>query len=66
MPKPRLTSKQRALVTEVKGLIGISRLYLDPDELATLDDSSERTTRLELAKRQIVCSAIILDYASDG
>jgi hypothetical protein len=60
VPKPRLTPKQRALIAEVKGLM--SRLYLDPDELATLDDSSERTTRLELAKRQIVSSAIILDY----
>jgi len=60
MPKPRLTPKQRALITEVKGLM--SRLYLDPDELATLKDSGERTTRLELAKRQIVSGAIILDY----
>ena len=39
----------------------MSLLYLDPDELVTLDDSSKRTTRLELAKRQIVSSAIILD-----
>lgn len=60
MPKPRPTPKQRVLIAEVRDLM--SRLYLDPDELATLDDSIERTTRLELAKRQIICGAIILDY----
>jgi hypothetical protein len=60
VPKPRLTPKQRALIAEVKGLM--SSLYLDPDELATLKDSSERTTRLELAKRQIIISAIVLAY----
>ena len=60
MPKPRLTAKQRTLIAEVKGLM--SSLYLDPDELATLADPSERTTRLELAKRQIIISAIVLAY----
>lgn len=60
MPKPRLTPKQRALVAEVKRLM--SSLYPNPDELATLDDSGERTTRLELAKKQIITSAVILDY----
>jgi hypothetical protein len=60
MPRPGLTPKQRALIAEVKGLM--SSLYLNPDELATLEDSSERTTRLELAKDQIIRSTIVLDY----
>jgi hypothetical protein len=60
MPRPRLTPKQRALIAEVKRLL--SSLYMDPDELGTLEDSSERTTRLELAKRQIIISAIVLAY----
>jgi hypothetical protein len=60
VPQPRLTPKQRALIAEVKGLM--SSLYLDPDELATLEESSERTTRLELAKRQIIISSIVLAY----
>ena len=60
MPKPRLTPKQRALIAEVKGLM--SSLYLDPDELATLDDSGERTTRLGQAKKQIISGAVVLDY----
>ena len=60
MPGPRLTPKQRDLTTDVKNLLSL--LCLDPDELGTLDDSSERTTRLQLAKRQLIISAIILDY----
>ena len=35
---PRLTKKQRALVTEIKELM--STLSLNPDEIATLDEAS--------------------------
>ena len=57
---PRLTKKQRALVTEIKELM--STLSLNPDEIATLDDSAERSARLNLAKDQIVRSMVILKY----
>jgi hypothetical protein len=58
--KPRLTQKQTTLVAELKSLM--HGLYLNPDELAILEDSSERTTRLELAKRQIISSTVVLEY----
>ena len=60
MPKPRLTKKQRALVSEVKGLI--SRLGLDPDEVVEEADPEKISPFLEIAKDQIIRSAIVLKY----
>jgi hypothetical protein len=57
---PRLTKKQRALITEIKDLM--PTLSLNPDEIATLEDSAERSARLDLAKDQIVRSMVILKY----
>lgn len=58
--KPKLTKKQRALVTELKELI--SGLDLSPDEIAEEADPDARTTYLEIAKDQIVRSAVVLKY----
>lgn len=60
MPKPRLTKKQRDLVAEVKQLM--SMLSLDPDEIVTEAEPEARTPCLELAKDQIIRSAVILKY----
>ncbi len=60
MAKPRLTKKQRALVSELKGLI--STVGLDPDEIADEANPEARSTYLELAKDQITRSAVVLKY----
>ena len=60
MQNPKLTKKQRQLVSEVKQLV--LTLDLDPDEIANTIDHECRTTALELAKNQIVRSAVILKY----
>jgi hypothetical protein len=56
--KPRLTKRQRALIAEIKELL--VKLNLDPDVLALRPEA--RTTRLELAKDQILRSSVILQY----
>jgi hypothetical protein len=60
MAKPKLTKKQRVLVTELKDLV--SRLGLDADEIAYNAAPEARTTYLELAKDQIIRSAVVLKY----
>lgn len=60
MPKPRLTKKQRQLVTEIKQLL--STLILDLDEIVTGDDPEAYTPYLEAAKDQLVRAAVILQY----
>jgi hypothetical protein len=61
MAKFRLTKKQKELFNELQYLT--SKLGLDPDSI--IDNISEpktRTTFLELAKDQIIRSAVILKY----
>jgi hypothetical protein len=60
MQKPNLTKKQSALVTELKDLM--ARLRLDADQIVDRAEPNARTTYLELAKDQIVRSAVILKY----
>jgi hypothetical protein len=60
MGKPNLTKKQRVLVTELKGLV--SRLGLDADQISENAEPEARTTYLELAKDQIIRSAVVLKY----
>ncbi len=60
MAKAKLTAKQRRLVTELRDLL--STLMLDPDEIVADAEPEGRTTRLELAKDQIIRSAVILKY----
>lgn len=60
MPKHRLTKKQRVLVEELRHLM--SALGLDADEIVAGADSEARTTYLEIAKDQIIRSAVILKY----
>jgi hypothetical protein len=60
MAKPRLTKKQRQLVTEVDHLT--STLGLDCDEIVADADPEARTPLLELAKDQLTRSAVILKY----
>ena len=60
MLKPRLTKKQRELVGELRHLM--SNLLLDPDEIVREVEQKSRTTYLELAKDQVIRSAVILKY----
>ena len=60
MAKARLTKKQRGLVDELKYLM--STLGLDPNEIVAEADPEARTTYLEIAKDQIVRSAVVLKY----
>lgn len=57
---PRLTKKQAALVTELNELM--SRLGLDIDDIEDEADSRARSTYLEIAKDQVIRSAIVLKY----
>lgn len=60
MVKAKLTAKQRHLVGELRQLL--STLMLDPDVIIADEDFEGRTPRLELAKDQIIRSAVILKY----
>jgi hypothetical protein len=60
MAKPKLTRKQRALIEELRHLT--STLGLDPDKIVAEDAPEAVTTRLELAKDQIIRSAVVLKY----
>jgi len=60
LPKSRLTKKQRDLVAEVQHLI--SSIGLDPAQVVSEADPESRTPYLELAKDQIIRSAVILKY----
>ena len=60
MQKPNLTKKQRALVAELRDLM--ARLRLDADQIVEKAQPGARTTYLELAKDQIIRSAVILKY----
>ena len=60
MANSKLTKKQRELVAEVKHLLSV--LALDPAEIAADVDPEARTTYLELAKDQVIRSAVILKY----
>jgi hypothetical protein len=56
----RVTKKQRRLAAEVGDLI--STLGLDPDEILAEAEPEARTPYLELAKDQLIRSAVILKY----
>ncbi len=60
MAKAKLTGKQRRLVGELRQLL--STLMLDPDAIIADEDVDGRTPRLELAKDQMIRSAVILKY----
>lgn len=60
MAKAKLTDKQRRLVAELKDLL--SSLTLGPAKIIAEADPEARTAYLELAKDQIIRSAIILKY----
>lgn len=60
MAKAKLTAKQRHLVGELRQLL--STLMLDPGVIIADEDVDGRTPRLELAKDQIIRSAVILKY----
>lgn len=60
MAKAKLTAKQRHLVGELRQLL--STLMLDPDVIVADEDVDGRTPRLELAKDQIIRSAVMLKY----
>lgn len=60
MAKANLTVKQRHLVGELRQLL--STLMLDPDVIIAGEAVDERTPRLELAKDQIIRSAVVLKY----
>ena len=60
MAKVKLTSKQRRLVAEVRQLL--STLMLDPDAIICDEDVDGRTPLLELAKDQIIRSAVVSKY----
>jgi hypothetical protein len=55
-----LTGKQRRLIREIRQLL--STLMLEPDAIIADEDLAGRTPRLELAKDQLVRSAVILKY----
>jgi hypothetical protein len=54
------TRKQRHLATELRDLL--STLMLDPDAIIADADVEGRTPRLELARDQVIRSAVILKY----
>jgi len=58
--KAKLTAKQRHLIGELRQLL--SDLMLDPDVIIADEDVDGRTPRVELAKGQIIRSAVILKY----
>lgn len=60
MSKARLTGKQRRLIGELRQLL--STLMLDADTIIADEDVDGRTPRLELAKDQIIRSAVVLKY----
>lgn len=60
MAKPRLTKKQRQLITEVNHLT--STLGLDCDEIIAHAVPEARTPLLDLAKDQLTRSTVILKY----
>ena len=60
MPKPRLTKKQRELVTDIRQMR--RKHYLDPDEIASEPKSKTRTQALQNAKAKIISSYVILNY----
>jgi hypothetical protein len=60
MPKPKPTKKQRTLIAELSHLM--SALGLDYSQIMAEPDPKDRSTRLELAKNQIIRSEIILKY----
>ncbi len=59
-PKPKLTKKQQSLAAELEHLLSV--LGLDPAEIVAESDSKTRTMYLELAKDQMIRSAVILKY----
>ena len=60
MATAKLTANQRRLVAELKHLL--ATLMLDPEAVVADEDVDGRTPRLELAKDQIIRSAIIQKY----
>lgn len=60
MATAKLTGKQRHLAGELRQLL--STLMLDPDTIIADEGVDWRTPRLELAKGQIIRSAVILKY----
>ena len=60
MAKAKVTAKQHRLVGEVQQLL--ATLMLDPEAIIADEDVAGRTPRLELAKDQIIRSAVILKY----
>lgn len=60
MATTKLTANQRRLVAELRQLL--ATLMLDPDTIIANEDVDGRTPRLELAKDQIIRSAIIQKY----
>ena len=60
MGKSNLNKRQRVLVAELKGLV--SRLGLDADQISENAEPEARTAYLELAKDQIIRSAVVLKY----
>jgi len=58
--KAKVTAKQRRLVGEVRELL--ATLMLDPEAIIGDEEAAGRTPRLELAKDQIIRSAVILKY----
>ena len=60
MAKVKLTAKQRRLVGELRELL--ATLMLDPRCIVADEDVDGRTPRLELAKDQVMRSAVVLKY----
>ena len=60
MANAKLTGKQRRLVAELKELL--STLMLAPEAIIADSDFDGRTPSLELAKDQVIRSAVILKY----
>ena len=60
MARAKLTGTQRRLVAELRHLL--STLMLDPDAIVADPDAKARTVLLELAKDQVVRSAVLWKY----
>jgi hypothetical protein len=60
MPTPRLTKKQRLLVTKIRRLL--KGLYLDPDEIVGSVQPNERTGALESTQREIIRFEVLRNY----